>query len=278
MPGINGLEVCRRQRARKDSPYVYIILLTGMGERQNLLEGLDAGVDDYVLKPVDLPVLQARLAVGRRILDMQSRLMAAHEELSFQARHDPLTGLANRAAVLESLEEELARGRRRNEPVGLLVADLDHFKRINDVHGHLAGDRALAEAARRISSSVRSYDSAGRFGGEEFLIVLPGCDAATAGQQAERIRQRISRELLDLSSVQLELTVSIGAASTSHPGLNGASALIHAADTALYQAKRAGRNQVQVYEGRPAHEDALPQVAADSGGLRSLLACIPAPA
>lgn len=259
MPGCSGPEVCRRLRALRRSPYVYVMLITAMGQRQNLLEGLEAGVDDYLVKPFDFPLLQARIAVGQRILEMQRQLMAAHEELSFQANHDHLTGLANRAAVLKSLEQEIQRGRRQNTPVGVLVVDLDHFKRINDTHGHMGGDRALVEAAQRISSGIRSYDSVGRFGGEEFLIVLPGCDAATAGERAERIRQRICRELLDLPAAGIGISASIGAASTSLNGLDHADALIHAADLALYQAKRAGRNRVQVYAGEPQSEETGPR-------------------
>lgn len=249
MPGCSGPEVCRRLRILERSRYVYVMLITAMGQRQDLLEGLDAGVDDYLVKPFDLPLLQARIAVAQRILEMQNKLLAAHEELSFQANHDHLTGLANRAAILESLNQEIHRGRRQNTLVGVLIADLDHFKRINDTHGHLAGDRALEEAARRISSSLRCYDSVGRFGGEEFLIVLPGCDADAAGQLADRIRQQICREPLSFSGELVGFSVSVGAASTSINGLADARDLIYAADLALYQAKRTGRNQVHVYTG-----------------------------
>lgn len=252
MPGLNGLEVCRRVRGLKAGPYVYIMLMTGMDQRRDLLAGLEAGVDDYLIKPLDPPLLRARLAVGQRILELQGKLLAAHEEMRVNASHDHLTGLLNRAAVLAILEREIVRSRRQNIPLGVLLADLDHFKRINDNHGHQAGDRALIEAARRISSSVRTYDTVGRFGGEEFLIVLPGCDAQTALRQAERICESLAGEALDLSGEALRLTLSIGVTSAGQCPAGDAAALVHAADVALYQAKRGGRNRVQLFTHQPA--------------------------
>lgn len=247
MPGLNGLEVCRRVRGLKARPYVYIMLMTGMDQRRDLLAGLEAGVDDYLIKPLDPPLLRARLAVGMRILELQGKLLAAHEELRVSASRDHLTGLLNRAAVLAILEPEVVRSRRQNIPLGVLLADLDHFKRINDNHGHQAGDHALVEAARRISSTVRTYDTVGRFGGEEFLIVLPGCDAQTALRQAERICESLSAEPLDLSGKAVRLSLSIGVASAGQCPAGDAAALIHAADVALHQAKCSGRNRAQLF-------------------------------
>ena len=167
------------------------LLLTARTESQDLIEGMDAGADDYLTKPFNAHELRVRLRAGRRILDLQEELLKAREALRDQATHDGLTGLLNRATILEKLDDELSRAARAGNPVSVLMADLDRFKSINDSLGHLAGDAVLREAARRLKSTARRYDSVGRYGGEEFLILLPGCDAADAALQAERMRDAI---------------------------------------------------------------------------------------
>src|SRR5207245_2165972 len=152
-------------RAAEGQPYVYILMLTAKDRKQDVIEGLEAGADDYLVKPFDTHELKARLKTGRRIIELQDQLIAARETLRVQATHDSLTGLLNRAAILEILERELARARRLGSPVGVIMADLDHFKKVNDTHGHLAGDAVLREAARRIGASLRLYDTVGRYGG-----------------------------------------------------------------------------------------------------------------
>ena len=250
MPGMDGLEVCRRLRQLEQRPYVFVILLTSNDQRQQLLEGLRAGADDYLTKPLDPALLRARLEVARRILDLQSNLMAAQEKLRFQTDHDFLTGLCSRAAILGHLDREISRARRSGTPLGVAIADLDYFKRINDVHGHAAGDRALCEVARRFTSSVRAYDMVGRLGGEEFLILFPGCDAASTVARAERLRKSVCDKPLDLPGLpvplRIHMTASLGSASVDPLGSEEGADLIARADVALYQAQHSGRNRVEI--------------------------------
>jgi diguanylate cyclase (GGDEF)-like protein len=246
MPGLDGLEVCRRLRQIEGRPYVFVMLLTANNEKEQLLEGLRAGADDYITKPVDASLLWARLEVAQRILALQANLMAAQERLRFRVEHDALTGVYSRAAVLEILEREMSRARRGPTPLGVIIGDVDYFKRINDTHGHAAGDAALCEVAGRLCSNVRSYDTVGRLGGEEFLILLPGCDTSHLKAQAERLRKCICDTPLDLSGMPLPVTISLGGAALDPLGSEGPSELTARADHALYEAKHSGRNQVAV--------------------------------
>jgi diguanylate cyclase (GGDEF)-like protein len=241
MPGIDGHELCRRIRAKPTATYPYILLVTAKDESADLVAGLDAGADDYLTKPLDRSELRARLKVGRRILSLQHGLIQAREDLRFQATHDVLTGMWNRGALLQLLQGEIERASRTQSPTGLLMLDLDHFKRINDTWGHLAGDAVLREIASRVHQVVRSYDFVGRYGGEEFLVVLPGCDRDQALQSAERIRAAIGERSIPAGSSEIAVTVSIGATTltSEHPSGNEVLAI---ADAALYQAKHAGRN------------------------------------
>lgn len=246
MPGLSGLEVCRRVRQQAKEPYTYIILLTSRGEKTDVVEGMEAGADDYVVKPFDVNELKVRLRAGRRIAELHTELLAAREALRDEATRDSLTRFWNRRSVLEILERELSRSERESRPLGLVMFDLDHFKRVNDTYGHLAGDAVLREMAARISSTLRPYDSCGRYGGEEFLIVLPGCDLETARRHAERCLHVLSAAPIDIGSTQLALTASFGVTALP-PGRHAvADTMIQLADEALYQAKRNGRNRVEV--------------------------------
>jgi len=244
MPGLDGLELCRRLRRRPSEDYVYILFLTVKGRKAEVVEGLDAGADDYLVKPFDRSELEARLRAGQRILDLQAQLIAAREALRDRATHDPLTGLWNRAAILDVLRREVARSQREAQPLAVCMADIDHFKQVNDTHGHMVGDALLSEVARRLASAVRAYDSIGRYGGDEFLCILPACDARRAAAVAERIRRAIADEPIETPQTTHAVTVSLGVAATDEgtdPAL-----FVHAADTALYRAKHAGRNRVEI--------------------------------
>ena len=236
MPGIDGVEICRRLRSLNREPYIYILLLTARTESQDLIEGMDAGADDYLTKPFNAHELRVRIRAGRRILDLQDALRE-------QATHDGLTGLLNRNSILEKLDEEVARSARTEEPLSVLMADLDKFKSINDTHGHLAGDAVLREVARRLKTAARCYDAVGRYGGEEFLVVLPGCGMQDAWRQAERLREAIADTPFLIESGGLQVTCSFGLASS---GITAPGRLVHEADEALYQAKAQGRNRVEV--------------------------------
>ena len=241
MPKVEGIEVCRRIRSGPAEPYVYVVLLTAKDDKSDIIEGLDAGADDYLVKPCNPLELKVRLRAGKRVVELQEQLVSARETLRFEAMHDSLTQLLNRGATLEQLDRELVRSARRSGPVTVVMADLDHFKAINDTFGHPIGDTVLREAAHRLKLGVRAYDSVGRLGGEEFIAVLPECEAKVGLQVAERLCRMIAESPVLTNSGKVPVTVSIGVASTDQfPGAK-ADDLLRAADSALYQAKHAGR-------------------------------------
>lgn len=250
---MEGIEVCRELRRRGHEPYTYVILLTSRGTVEDVVVGLEAGADDYLTKPFDAHELRVRLRTGQRIVELQNELIAARESLRDLAMHDGLTGLLNRRAVLDRLEQELAQARREQAPCGVILADLDHFKCINDTHGHPTGDVVLQEAARRLGRGVRPYDALGRYGGEEFLLVVRGVDRPALEQLAERTRCLVTVLPVRVDALELPITLSLGVACTGPPSFAGSTRLIAAADGALYEAKRAGRNCVRVAE--PPAED-----------------------
>ncbi len=244
MPGLNGDQVCRRVRERVRERYIYLLLLTAKSHKSDLIHGLNAGADDYLVKPVDPMELKARLNTGRRILGLQEQLIAAREAMRRQAMRDSLTGAWNHAAILDILRRELARSERDGAPISAVLADLDHFKRVNDTFGHLAGDEALCEAHRRMAAAIRPYDTIGRYGGEEFLIVLPGCDEMDTLQICERLRGAVADPPLRHNGADISVTISAGAVVHDHSAPADAQALLQAADQALYRAKDDGRNRV----------------------------------
>ncbi len=245
MPGLSGLELCQRIRSRKDCPYVYIILLTGRNNHEDLLLGLDAGADDYLTKPYHLGELDARLRSGKRIVDLQNELIGARERLRAQAMQDPLTKTLNHGAILDHLVREINRGRREQHPLSLILADLDGFKGVNDTYGHIVGDQVLIEVSRRMRNCLRSYDALGRYGGEEFLMVLPNTDSTQGMRLAERIRLAISENPFRFQGVELQVTLSQGVTTWTEPLPVQIDQLIHAADGALYLVKNSGRNGVE---------------------------------
>jgi two-component system cell cycle response regulator len=244
MPGMDGVEICRELRKRSaEEAYIYALLLTSKTRKAELLEGFEAGADDYLIKPFDPRELQARLRTGHRIVELQNHLIDARESLRLQATHDALTGLWNRAAILDILERELVRSRRQAIHLTLILADLDFFKHINDRFGHQAGDIVLREVARRMRSVLRPYDAVGRYGGEEFIVVVPACEGASSLSLAERIRAEISSNPILTPEEPVSVTVSLGVATVSNGTVPAPDLLIRAADLALYRAKQEGRNR-----------------------------------
>lgn len=244
MPGMNGIELCRRIRAKQQGFYQYILLVSGKSDKENVIEGLDAGADDYLTKPFDVGELRARVRAGVRLLSLQQHLLNAQEELRYQATHDALTSLWSRGAILDLLTCELRRGARSEASTGVLMIDVDHFKQINDVYGHLVGDAVLKEVAARTARAVRSYDFVGRYGGEEFIALLSNCSAEDLGTVAERTRRAVSEAPVHVQSVAVEVTVSVG----GYIATDGCSDmdLLANADSALYKAKQSGRNRVVI--------------------------------
>jgi two-component system, cell cycle response regulator len=239
LPGIDGIELCRRIRTLgANGTYIYTVMLTAKDKKQDLLTAMAAGADDYVAKPVDPSELRARLLVGKRIIEL-------HQSLRFAATHDFLTKLLNRAEILASLKRELSRGKRENKPVALIIADLDHFKQINDSLGHAAGDCVLKEVAERLQSDLRTYDLVGRYGGEEFLIVLPNCSLSPAGRRADEIRCLVCKDAIVTTFAPVPVTISMGVTACDGSQDLTIEGLLQQADEALYSAKKNGRNCVQ---------------------------------
>jgi len=251
MPGLNGDEVCRTVRNRVRDSYSYLVLLTSRSQKSDLIQGLNAGADDYLVKPVDPLELKARLNTGRRILGLQEQLIAAREAMRRQAMRDSLTGAWNHGAILDILRRELARSERDGGRLSVILGDLDHFKRVNDTFGHLAGDAALCEAYRRMTAAMRPYDMIGRYGGEEFLIVLPGCGGEDTLQFCERLRGHIADMPVEHGGQSIGVTISIGAVVHDPSASADAQALLQAADQALYRAKHAGRDRVELARALP---------------------------
>ncbi len=244
MPGMSGPDVCRKVREANDERYTYVLLVTSRSHKDDLIEGMEAGADDYLTKPFDQNELKVRLGPGCRIVELQDALLAAREALKEQATTDALTKLWNRRTIMEILDRELGRTARGSSPLGIVLGDLDHFKSVNDTYGHQTGDAVLRETARQMKASSRNYDSLGRYGGEEFLLILPGCDGNAAECQAQRMRLEVEAHSVSFVGKEISVTCSFGV--TSVPGGIRAKAdeVIKVADEALYAAKQQGRNHV----------------------------------
>jgi two-component system cell cycle response regulator len=245
MPELDGPGVCREVRNKPRNSYVYIMLLTSRQSTEDVVNGLEAGADDYLTKPCHPAELQARLHTGQRILELEDKLVIAREEMRFKATHDSLTSLWDRGSIFALLKNELSRSVREKTPVSVMICDIDHFKQVNDVHGHLVGDEILQELSNRLQELVRPYDGVGRYGGEEFLIVLGGCNAEALKKRAEEVRSGIGRTPFLTNGGPITVTASIGAItiegwSNSMP----VEPYLREADAALYRAKADGRNRV----------------------------------
>lgn len=239
MPRMDGLALCREIRNLEKSKYIYFIILTAKGEKRDIIEGLEAGADDFLTKPFNQEELKYRTRIGERIINLEGRIM----EL---ANTDALTGLLNRRAFMERMEQEISRAQREKKSFSIVLADIDHFKNVNDTYGHQVGDLVLQRFTGRLKTSERPYDFLGRYGGEEFLVCLPGADGLQAASVAERMRGQIEdmEIMLPDDSRSIRITASFGTSSYSIESGENVDLLIKRADDALYLAKNKGRNCV----------------------------------
>jgi two-component system, cell cycle response regulator len=246
MPDISGLELCRCIRRDFQSFYAYVILLTGNTNKEEVIEGLASGADDYLTKPFHPGELHARVKVGRRIADLHHQLQAKNRQLEEMALTDPLTGLPNRRAIDVWATHELSAAARHDFPIWVAMADLDHFKSINDTHGHDAGDIVLKRFAEVLKSNTRQSDICGRLGGEEFLVVITHVEKReNVAIAIDRIRKEFGTQRFTVAGHTFGATVSFGIAGFRGVAPPNFSDLVVRADAALYLGKRKGRNRVE---------------------------------
>lgn len=248
MPGMDGVTLCRRVRELELESYVYVLLLTGRDSKSHLIAGLEAGADDYVIKPPDESELFARLKTGARVFALEQKLLAANERNRLLSVTDALTGAYNRRYLMEELPGELERCRRYRRALSVVMGDIDFFKKINDGYGHAAGDEVLKQFVELTQRSIRAGgDWIARYGGEEFVIVMPETSHAGALQATEKIRAAIAAQSFATGAGTLNATASFGVATFEVDAVdlpNSIDSLIALADTRLYQSKHTGRNRV----------------------------------
>ncbi len=256
MPDMDGYEVARRIRNEEAIPYIPIIVVTARDSTEDKVTGLDAGADDYLTKPINFPELEARVRSMLRIKRLQDQLEEKNRELEQLSIRDGLTGLFNHRHMHDLLTDEFERSGRSGEPLSVVMFDLDRFKEVNDTYGHQAGDRVLEELADILRETAREIDKLGRYGGEEFMIILPGSDADAGVTFAERVRDHVENQKFDIQSQEpLRMTISAGVATYPADPADGPRRLVHYADRALYSAKNNGRNRVVAYDPSMTEDD-----------------------
>ena len=246
MPDLSGLDLCQRLRADVHRGYTYIILLTSIAEKDNVVKGLAAGADDYLTKPFDPAELMGRIGVGRRIIDLHRQIDAKNKLLEEMAHSDPLTGLPNRRAIEEWAGRQLRGAARHGFAYWVVLADLDSFKRINDTYGHEGGDALLQKFAEILKTVIRASDICGRLGGDEFLLVITHVESESINKTVERFREKLAAQQFQIGGELVTITASFGIAGFHGKEILDFNTLVRRADKALYAAKRAGRNLVKI--------------------------------
>jgi two-component system, cell cycle response regulator len=259
MPRMDGNEVARRIKADASLPFIPIIMQTALDSTQSKVVGLGAGADGYVTKPIDFDELEAQLHAMLRIKTLQDDLAIANSKLTKLAKTDALTGVYNRRHLDERLGEMFEHSLRLHEPLAVAMLDVDLFKNVNDHYGHQVGDQVLIQCARLLKRVARDIDRVGRYGGEEFMIILPGAVPDAAVTFAERARLEVETHQFDYDGGTLTCTISIGVAGWPHPRIQCVADLVRAADVALYVAKSLGRNRVVRYDSADFNANAKDQ-------------------
>lgn len=244
LPDLDGLSICQAAK-QQDLRHTYTMLMVPPEGKEGLLACLEAGADDYLCQPMDAQQLRLRLKTGQRVLALRRELADALETIRHHTTQDGVTGLWNREALLDSLDRELMRSRRESTPLGLVLLDVDDFRLVNDTFGRKAGDGALRQIGQRIRRSLRPYDGCGRYVGNQFLVLLPGCDTPTAGTLAERLRTSVSAHPIKLDEGTVRVTVSAGVAAAGMlEEMRSPDGLLRAVEAALCKAKQPGQNSL----------------------------------
>jgi diguanylate cyclase (GGDEF)-like protein len=251
MPDLSGLDLCQRLRADVHRGYTYIVLLTSIAEKDNVVKGLAAGADDYLTKPFDPGELLARIGVGRRIIDLHRQIDAKNKLLEDLAHSDALTGLPNRRAIEDWAARQLRGAARHGFSYWVVLADLDSFKSVNDTYGHIGGDALLQQFAALLKTVIRSSDICGRLGGDEFLLVITHVEADAIYKTVERFREKLAQQQFEMGDERVSMTASFGIAGLTGKENLDFTTLVRRADKALYAAKNAGRNLIRM-EPEPA--------------------------
>ncbi len=249
MPRMNGIELCKAIRENSTQGYVYIVLLTAKDSKDDIIEGLEAGADDYLTKPFNAGELMSRINTGRRILELEKSLKKANEEIKILSITDSLTGIYNRGFLNDNLTQEIERAKRYGHDLSVILCDIDYFKKVNDVYGHQSGDDVLMKFARCLMGSIRNdVDWVARYGGEEFLIVLPETDIQRAMSVAERLRNEIAKKAFKTQDGKINITASFGVTGWNNRNQGNkisSEIMINRVDHYLYQAKNSGRNRIK---------------------------------
>jgi two-component system, cell cycle response regulator len=265
MPKLDGFEVARRVKANRALPFIPIIMQTALDSTDDKVNGLEAGADDYITKPIDFAELKARIKSMLRIKGLQEaleesqrELLEVNERLRHMSQTDGLTGLDNRRHIEERLREMWEHSQRLHEPVACVMVDLDRFKSVNDTYGHQAGDAVLRQLAQILKQEAREIDRVGRYGGEEFMLLLPGTVLDAAVTFAERVRKEVEGHTFTFEGGSLRRTASFGVSAVPHPKIADCEALVRAADDALYVAKETGRNRVIRFDSEEFNQHTTP--------------------